>query len=279
MSAYEIREYKFYDVPAMRKLWHEVFGDPEELTEIFYIMLEDMGSAVVAVENHRVIGMANVINGMELIESGVQYIEHEKEPPVCGYIYAVAVSPEHRGRGIGRELCLEAEKLAKKRESDIVCTLPASPSLYEWYKDIMGFEPVLRRQSFEVPCEGSEMCMELSSTEYMMWRENMLRNKTHLHPSHITLEWQKQFCKVFGGGLYACGSGICAAMVDGETCYIKEVISAFSGDEAIIAASVGKHLGCSKAVYYLPCAEGGDNYLAAAAGSIPAGAIWNFTFD
>ena len=279
MSAYEIREYKFYDVPAMRKLWHEVFGDPEELTEIFYIMLEDMGSAVVAVENHRVIGMANVINGMELIESGVQYIEHEKEPPVCGYIYAVAVSPEHRGRGIGRELCLEAEKLAKKRESDIVCTLPASPSLYEWYKDIMGFEPVLRRQSFEVPCEGSEMCMELSSTEYMMWRENMLRNKTHLHPSHITLEWQKQFCKVFGGGLYACGSGICAAMVDGETCYIKEVVSAFSGDEAIIAASVGKHLGCSKAVYSLPCAEGGDNYLAAAPGSIPAGAIWNFTFD
>ena len=48
MSAFEIREYKMWDVPAMRKLWHEVFGDPEELTEIFYLMLPDMGSAVVA---------------------------------------------------------------------------------------------------------------------------------------------------------------------------------------------------------------------------------------
>lgn len=279
MSAFEIREYKIFDVPAMRRLWHEIFGDPEELTEIFYLMLPDMGSAVVAVEDKKVIGMANVINGMELIEQGVQYIEHVKEPPVCGYIYAVAVSPEHRGKGIGRALCLEAEKLAKRRESDIVCTLPASQTLYKWYKDIMDFEPVLKRKSFEVQCEAKEMCMELSSTEYMMWRENMLRNKSHLHPSHITMEWQKQFCKVFGGGLYACGSGICAAMVDGKTCYIKEVISAFSGDEAIIAASVGKHLGCEKAVYYLPAEAEGEAYLAAIPGSIPAETIWNFTFD
>ena len=279
MSAFEIREYKIFDVPAMRQLWHEIFGDPEELTEIFYLMLEDMGSAVVAVEDKKVIGMANVINGMELIESGVQYIEHEKEPKICGYIYAVAVSPEHRGRGIGKALCLEAEKLARKRESDIVCTLPASASLYNWYKDIMGFEPVLRRKSYEVKCEKLDMCMELSSTEYMMWRENMLRNQTHLHPSHITLEWQKQFCKVFGGGLYACGSGICAAMVDKDTCYIKEIISAFPGDEARIAASVGKHLGSEKAVYYIPADEDGEVYLAALPGSIPAHTVWNFTFD
>ena len=279
MSAFEIREYRIFDVPAMRRLWHEIFGDPEELTEIFYIMLPDMGSAVVAVEDKKIIGMANVINGMELMESGVQYVEHVKEPPVCGYIYAVAVAPEHRGRGIGKALCLEAEKLAKKRESDIVCTLPASQSLYKWYKDIMGFEPVLRRKSFEVKCENLDMCMELSSTEYMMWRENMLRNKTHLHPSHPTLEWEKQFSKVFGGGLFACGSGICAAMKDGETCYIKEIISAFPGDEAVIAASVGKQLGCEKAVYYLPCTEGGEDYLAALPGSIPADSVWNFTFD
>ncbi|MBQ2960342.1 MAG: GNAT family N-acetyltransferase [Oscillospiraceae bacterium] len=278
MSAFEIREYKIFDVPAMRRLWHEVFGDPEELTEIFYLMLPDMGSAVVAVEDKKIIGMANVINGMELIERGVQYIEHEKEPPVCGYIYAVAVDPEHRGKGIGRELCLEAEKLARKRESDIVCTLPASESLYKWYRDIMGFEPVLRRKSFEVKCEARDLCMELSSTEYMMWRESMLRNKSHLHPSHITLEWEKQFCKVFGGGLYACSSGICAAMKDGDTCVIKEIISAFPGDEAVIAASVGKQLGCEKAVYYLPSSDGMD-YLAALSGSIPADAVWNFTFD
>ena len=279
MSAFEIREYKIFDVPAMRRLWHEIFGDPEELTEIFYALLPDMGSAVVAVEDKKLIGMANVINGMELIESGLKYIEHEKEPPVCGYIYAVAVDPEHRGKGIGRELCLEAEKLAKKRESDIVCTLPASPSLYTWYREIMGFEPVLRRKSFEVQCEAKELCMELSSTEYMMWRENMLKGKNHLHPSYPTLEWEKQFCKVFGGGLFACGSGICAAYVDGSLCVIKDMVCAFPGDEGIIAASVGKHLGCEKAVYYLPSGEDGGDYLASLPGNIPPDTHWSFTFD
>ena len=279
MSAFEIREYKVFDVPAMRRLWHEIFGDPEELTDIFYIMLPDMGSAVVAVEDKKVIGMANVINGMELMEKGAHYVEHVKEPSVCGYIYAVAVAPEHRGRGIGKALCLEAEKLAKKRESDLVCTLPAEASLYNWYKDIMDFEPVLYRKSHETECKAHEMCMELSSTEYMMWRENMLRNSTHLHPSNPTLEWEKQFCKVFGGGLYACSSGICTAYVDGETCIIKELITVFPGDEDRIAASVGAHLGCRKAVYYQPSGSDGQPYLAALKGSIPSDCIWNLTFD
>ena len=67
-------------------------------------------------------------------------------------------------------------------------------------------------------------------------------------------------------------------MKDGDTCVIKEIISAFPGDEAYTAASVGKHLGCEKAVYYLPDTEG-DAYLAALPGSVPADAVWNFTFD
>ena len=187
MNAFEIREYKIFDVPAMRRLWHETFQDPEELTEIFYLMLPDMGSAVVAVEDKKVIGMANVINGMELIDGG-------KDAPICGYIYAVAVLPEYRGKGIGRALCLEAEKLAKKRESSLVCTLPSELSLYNYYKDVLGFEAVLHRKAYEVKCDALELCMELSSTEYMMWRENMLRGKVHLHPSNPTLEWEKQFC-------------------------------------------------------------------------------------
>ncbi len=279
MSAFEIREYKFYDVPAMRRLWHEIFHDPEDLTEIFYIMLKDMGSAVVATVDDKVVGMANVINGMELIEKGVEYVEHVKEPKVCGYIYAVAVSPEHRKLGIGRALCIEAEKLARKRESDIICTLPSEASLYKWYKEILGVECVLHRRRFETKCQAYEMCMELSSTEYMMWRENMLRNQTHLHPSHPTLEWAKQFFKAFDGGLFACGSGICAAYKDGCTCYIKELVTAFPGDEARVAASVGKHLGCEKTVYFLPSAEDGEAYLSALPGSIPADCVWSFTFD
>ena len=272
MSAFEIREYKIFDVPAMRRLWHETFHDPEELTEIFYLMLPDMGSAVVALDDKKVIGMANVINGMELIDGS-------EEGPVCGYIYAVAVLPEYRSQGIGRKLCIEAEKLAKKRESTIVCTLPSELSLYNYYKDVLGFEAVLYRKAYETKCEALELCMELSSTEYMMWRENMLRGKLHLHPSNPTLEWEKQFCKVFGGGLFACASGICAAYKDNSICVIKELITAFPGEEERIAASVGAQLGCEKTVYYQPSGEDGQPYLAALPGSIPAGTLWNFTFD
>ena len=72
---------------------------------------------------------------------------------------------------------------------------------------------------------------------------------------------------------------ICAAMKDGDTCVIKELVTAFPGEEERIAASVGKHLGCERTVYQLPSGSDGEPYLAALPGVIPADTVWNFTFD
>lgn len=279
MAEISIREYRMADIPSLYALWKKVFGDPSKLIASFFGSLPDMGSAVVAVAEGRLVGMASVINGMELIESGKIYVEHENEPPVCAYIYAVAVEENFRGMGIGKKLVLEAEKLGRKRESTLCFTLPADEGLYNWYKDVLGFECVLYRKSFETECKAISPCMELSSTEYMMWRETMLRGKTHLHPSNPTLEFEKQFCKALGGGLYACSSGICTAYVDGETCVIKELITAFPDECELIAASVGAELGCKKSLYFLPSGKDGQPYLAGMPGSVPGDCVWSYTFD
>ena len=120
--------------------------------------------------------------------------------------------------------------------------------------------------------------MEMSSTEYLHWRDALLQGRAFLRPSNPTMEFARRFCACFGGGLYACGSGICAAYLDGDTCVIKELITRESADCDAIAASVGQLLGAKKSVYYLPAREG-EAYLAAPPGSVPADCVWNLTLD
>ena len=271
MADYSLREYRPGDVPALSYLWRDVFGDPLPFTAEFYAMLPDMGSAVVAEVDGRLVGAAHVLNGFELAG-------RRKKAPIVGYIYAVMVAPEYRSLGIGKALTVEAAALAKRRESTLLCTLPADAPLYGWYHRLLGFECVLHRTEHEVTCEALDDVMEMSATEYLLWRENLLAGKNYLRPSQPTMEFMRRFCKFFGGGLYACGSGICTAELDGDVCLIKEIITREPDDCAAIAASVGKQLGAKKSIYYLPSREG-ESYIAAQPGSIPADCVWNLSFD
>ena len=269
-EAWRIREYAPGDVPALSLLWRDVFGDPLSFTAAFFSLLPDMGSAVVAEMDGKIVGGASVINGFELLGRG-------KKRQIVGYIYAVMVHPACRGLGIGKALTLEAAELARRRESELVCTLPASPSLYGWYRKLLGVECVLHRRRFETACVAGEPVMELSATEYLMWRDTLLRGRAQLRPSHPTMEFERQFCRQLGGGLYACASGICAAYLDEGVCVIKELICS-DADREPIAAAVGAHLGAERCVYYLGAREG-EAYLAAPPGSVPADCVWNLTFD
>ena len=271
MGELHYREYRPADVPALSLLWREVFGDPLSFTASFFALLPDMGSFVVAEEGGVLLGGAGILNGFELVT-------RKKRRPVVAYLYAVMVRESARGRGIGKQLCREAAALARRRESEILTTLPSDRPLYGWYRKLLGLECVLHRRRFETGCAPREAVMEMTSTEYLLWRDNLLKGRAYLRPSPPTMEFERRFCQSLGGGLYACSSGICAAYLEGETCIIKELITNTPEDAALIAASVGAHLGAKTAVWYLPAREG-EAYLAAQPGTIPADCVWNLTFD
>ncbi len=271
MTDYTIREYRSGDIPQLRALWHEAFGDPDSLTEAFFKWLPDMGTAMVCVCGDRLLGAAYVIAGLELADCG-------KKPPVCGYIYAVAVDRPHRSQGLGAALVKAAAEKARQREAELICTLPAEPSLYGWYNKLLGTKCALYRQRYEVESAALEPVMALSSTEYMLWRETMLRGRPHLRPSNPTLEFARLFYESLGGGLYACGSGICAAYKEGHSAVIRELVSMDEAECASIAASVGAFLGAERSEYWLP-AKAGEPYIAAVPGIIPADCVWNLSFD
>ena len=242
MTDCTLREYTPADVPALSMLWREVFGDPLRMTAELFALLPDMGSCVVAERDGRLLGAATVLNGFELVTRQKKRPRSIASGVLLHRLAAGSVDGDGRlGAGLGNTGSIrdDAAVGAAGLGLDAVCP---------------------------------------SSTEYLHWRDALLRGKAYLRPSNPTMEFARRFCACFGGGLYACGSGICAAYLDGETCIIKELVTRAEADAPVIAASVGAFLGAKTAVWYLPAREG-EAYIAAAPGSIPADCVWNLSFD
>ena len=271
MSEFNIREYRTEDIPALSRLWEKTFEDSPALIADFFRLLPDMGTGLAAVQGGKIVGAAYVIMGMELLCG-------EKKPAPGGYIYAVAVEESCRGSGLGSALTRAARDEALRRGAAFVCTLPASESLYGWYGELLGVKPALFRRTRRADCGALEPVMPLSVTEYMLWRENILRSQPHLHLSYPALEFQYRLCKAYGGGFFAVGSGICAAYLDGETALIRELLLMDEGEKSSAAASVGAEMGAKDFVLYSPAPEG-EPYIAALPGDIPADCVWNLSFD
>ncbi|MBR0208686.1 MAG: GNAT family N-acetyltransferase [Oscillospiraceae bacterium] len=265
-----IRHYRKDDVPAMRALWQRVFNERDAYLDAFFALMPDIGGAAVAEdESGRLCGAAYALTGYELLAGG--------ESPHLGYIYAVAVDESARGKGIGAALTQYAAAICREREAVIVTTLPAEESLYAWYEKSIGTKHVLRRAEKLVPARRSIDIMKLTGTEYMLWRENMLRGKAHVHLSHPMLEAQRALCEAYDGGLYASSDGIFAAYRDGEQLIVPEILCA-QGIPDDTAASAAAHLGCREAVFFTPAERGGEAYVASDT-VLPPTTVWNLTLD
>lgn len=271
MSEYLLREYCPEDRTALTALWQRVFGDPLEMIAAFFSALGEMGVGAVAVCDGRPVGAAYVLDALSLADAA------GKEQR-CGYLYAVAVDPEHRHHGLGAGLSRKAASLSLARGAEFICTLPAEPSLYPWYEEILGLRPALCRQIFPVSAKVGWPVRQLAAEEYLSRRETLLSGRPHLRPGNAVMDFAGQFFSLFGGGLYACGSGLCAAcMADGRV-LIQELIAPEGVAAAELAASLCAALGCREGRYVLPAAQG-EPYLSAPAGALPPDCVWNLSFD
>ena len=266
-----IRHYEKQDLPAMRALWRRVFDEREAYLDAVFSLLPDIGGAAVAEDGKgELIGAAYAMTGYELLTGS-------EEGPHVGYIYAVAVDESARGRGVGAALTRAAAEICREREADIITTLPAEESLYGWYEKQIGTGNLLYRGERKVPARKTLDIMKLTGTEYMLWRENMLRGKAHVRLSTPMMEAQRALCEAYGGGLYASTDGIFAAYRDGERLIMPELLCVQAPPEET-AASAAAILGCREALFFTPSVSGGERYIASDT-ALPSDTVWNLTLD
>lgn len=127
----EFRQAGEEELPGLKALWEKTFGDPEEVVEAFFRLCFRPEGALVAAEEGKIVSMLFLLPFFLVEKDGKRH----KMP----YIYAFATDLAFRGRGMGQNLLKYAENVAKKWGSVGLCTLPAEPSLYDFYGK-MGYE-------------------------------------------------------------------------------------------------------------------------------------------
>ena len=260
-----IREVRREDADALAALWHRVFGDPEELARDFLRRLPALGGGVCAEADGVLLGAAYAVTDYFLDEERI------------AYLYAVAVLPEARGRGLGQSLSREAAALGRRLGAKMVCTLPAEPGLYPWYERAIGARCALRRREERIESRPGPVPAPLSPEEYGARREALLRGKPHVRPGAAVLRREQFNCRVCGGDLLAIGDGIAAASVEEGVAVLRELLAPEGADRAALAGAVAAALGAERALLYTPDAAG-EPYMAADR-PLPPDCAWSLALD
>ena len=270
-----IREYKGGDIPELKKLWKEVFNDRDEFIDGFFSLLPGIGSGVVAEEGGKLLGAAYAVCGQHICS------QDEKEGHVCGYIYGLAVKPEERGKGLGKALSTAARDMCLEHGADIAALLPAEDWLYAFYEKTLGMHTSLFRKITNIECEDGfepDSVTEVTGSEYNVCRSKLLEGKEHVHLSGSSAELERLLCKAYGGGFYACGSGICAAYEMDGVLIIPEILCD-EADKLETAKSAARHLGLKSIAIYEPGNGNDTPYVISDKPELLKDVIWNLTFD
>ena len=265
---YEIHEYKESDVPWLRSLWLEAFGDEPSLTDTFFELLPSMGVGLVAEFYGELFGAAYVLY-TELHSPG-------RPPKKVAYIYGVAVDKQAQGQGIGAELVRACMRYARMHGADICCTLPAEPSLYGWYAKSCGLVPVSFCALEEIPLsDGGAEIQELYADEYSYRRIDLLKGKPYISLYYDWLRFQEAIFKTYAGGFYAYKGGIACGYLDGDTLMIKEALN----DAPEFIPALCRKLGAKKAVVRRARSEGQPYIAAFEENAYPPDTEWNLSLD
>ncbi len=157
----EITKPSFTDVPALRHLWSEAFGDTDEFLSVFF-------STVFSPERCRCVKAENNI------VSALYIFDCEYAGQKLAYIYAVATLKEYRGRGICRRLTESTLDGLKKLGYCGALLVPASEPLFDFYERL-GFRTRCYIDRFECMASKNKLKMKsIDKSEYAALRRDFL---------------------------------------------------------------------------------------------------------
>lgn len=256
------------DIPVLKQLWRDTFGDPDELIDSFFELLCGVGTGIVCRDGREPVAMAYLLDGMR---AGMVK---------CSYIYAVATKSEYRGRGCGAALMRACRSASRQRGNDVLCTSPAEPSLYDWYEGLLDMQPVSFSSEYGIEPELSGALPAVrpaDASEYNLAREQYLCGSPHVSFSDNYIALELAVCRACGGGLFAVGSGFAACYPEDGVLKIRELMCPEQSFHVSVAALAGK-LGCRMASvqgrsFENPCIAAAPSEL------LPKGLWWGLALD
>ncbi len=249
------------DLPALKRLWRQVFQDTESyIDNYFNYLYNTITVAVCRDTDGQPIAMLSMLPTVLAID-GKRFAGH--------YLYAAATDPAKEGQGVMTRLLAFALASAKEAGDTFSCLVPASGSLFDFYGK-RGYLPFFTRQRIEwtAPQRGStERTLTLSPMEeaelfsYRTGFLNTLPVALHQHRSlypYLHREMQETGfapVRVTGGG----ADGVLICKKTGDLLQVKETTFSLA-EWNTLAPALSTTFGVSRISGYFPADRTGDPY-------------------
>lgn len=114
------------DIPRLRRLWQEAFGDGDAYLDDFFRTAFSPDRCLTLWMDGR-------------LAAGLYWLDCSCRGEPCAYLYAVATAAEFRGRGLCHRLMDQTHALLRQRGYAMTVLVPGSEGLFRLYAS-MGYE-------------------------------------------------------------------------------------------------------------------------------------------
>lgn len=193
-----IRLSRTEDIPALRELWYLAFGDDGAYVDNFFDTYYRPERVLVLEAEGAVRAMTAWFDTQFVVPGRGEYR--------AAYLYAVATHPDWRSRGLSGRLLAWADDCFRSLGIPAVTTVPAQPSLHNFF-GANGFGECFRHVELsltpeELPPAREPVLQKAEPAEYGRVREALLADLPHIAFPEDALRYQAGCCALGTGGLF-----------------------------------------------------------------------------
>jgi predicted N-acetyltransferase YhbS len=209
------------DIPRLRELWQEAFGDSQAQIGLFFAHGFAPERSLVLLQGDRIL-------------SALYWFDCRWKDRKMAYLYAVATWQARRGRGLGTLLMQEAARRLREQGYAAALLLPGSKSLYEYYKKL-GYCVCTTIREVQVKASAPGVLEQITPEEYAAARRRLLPENA-VHQEGANLAYMASQVRFYRGE--GC---VLAAAVSGGQVFCPELLGV--GDPAAVAGALGARVG------------------------------------
>lgn len=214
------------DVPSLRRLWKQAFGDTDQLLDSFFSIAFSTDRCLCGWEDGQLVSV-------------VYWFDSQWKDKLIAYGYAVATDERYRGRGFCHKLLESLRQRLKKRGYYGILLIPENEKLMGFYQS-MGYVPCCRMEHFLVPGAGElDPGIQKITWEQYAWYRPQLLPEDSVTPGDEVYRYLDSYLD-----FYRADAGIfCGTVVDtpnGKQLQLQEFLGEPKG-----VFTITKGMGCA----------------------------------